>query len=253
MPTVQVKDIRVYYEIRGAGSPLVLIGGLGADLTLLTSITEALAQHHTVLVFDNRGVGRTDQPDRPYSIALMAEDTVGLMNALSIDSADVLGISMGGRIALEMALNHPSRVRRLVLVSTSAAGRGRITMSWPMRLMYLLQWIPGMHGKYPQPSYAHHRQRQAAVTYDAIARIRQIKQPTLILHGRRDRSIPLEAAEQLHTGIPGSRMHVFRGGHMFSLLTEKEPFIARVEDFLGARYESAAARRRSGTSAWYSG
>jgi pimeloyl-ACP methyl ester carboxylesterase len=80
-------------------------------------------------VFDNRGTGRTAQPDSPYSIEMMARDTVALMDALSIARADILGISMGGRIALELTLTHPARVRRLVLVSTSAAGRGKVHMS----------------------------------------------------------------------------------------------------------------------------
>ena len=232
MPTVQVNDISMYYEIHGTGRPLVLIGGLGADLSLLTPITSDLAQRRRVLVFDNRGAGRTDQPDRPYSIELMARDTVCLMDALSIEQADILGISMGGRIALELVLTHPSRVGRLILVSTSAAGRGKVHMSWPMRLMWLLQWIPGMHGKYPQAGYAHRRQRDAAVSYNATARLDQIKVPTLILHGRRDRSLPLPMAEQLHVSITGSQMQVFRGGHMFCFLTERQAFLARVDKFL---------------------
>jgi len=232
MPRVQVDDITMYYELHGAGSPLVLIGGLGADLSLLTPLTSALARHRRVLVFDNRGAGRTDQPDRPYSIELMARDTVGVMDALSIEQADILGISMGGRIALELALDHPSRVRRLVLVSTSAAGRGKVHMSWPMRLLWLAQWIPGMHGKYPQAGYAHRRQREAAVSYDATARLDQINVPTLILHGRRDRSLPLPMAQQLHSAIAGSQLEVFRGGHMFCFLTERQAFLARVEKFL---------------------
>jgi pimeloyl-ACP methyl ester carboxylesterase len=232
MPTVQVDDITMYYEIHGAGPPLVLIGGLGADLSLLTPITGELAQHRQILVFDNRGAGRTDQPDRPYSIELMARDTLGLMDALSIEQADILGISMGGRIALELTLTHPSRVRRLVLASTSAAGREKIHMSWPMRLMWLLQWIPGMHGKYPQAGYAHRRQREAAVRYNATPRLDQINVPTLILHGRRDRSLPLTMAEQLHTSIAGSRLEVFRGGHMFCFLAERPAFLARINEFL---------------------
>lgn len=98
---------------------------------------------------------------------------------------------MGGRIALEVALAHPRRVDRLVLVSTSAAGRGQVHMSWPMRLLGLLQWLPGLQGRYPQPQYAQQRQRQAAVSYNAADRLGQLHAPTLILHGRRDRSVPL--------------------------------------------------------------
>ncbi|HEX6468380.1 MAG TPA: alpha/beta hydrolase [Streptosporangiaceae bacterium] len=227
-------DITIYYEMHGVGPgpPLVLIGGLGADLSLLTPLTGWLAQRRRVLVFDNRGAGRTDRPDRPYSIPRMALDTVGLMDALAIEQADVLGISMGGRIALELVLAHPSRVRRLILVSTSAASRGKVHISWPMRVLWSLQWIPGMHGKYPQPRYAHLRQREAALGYNATARLGEIKHPTLILHGRRDRSLPLPMAERLHAGIAGSRLQVFRGGHMFCFLRERAAFLARVDEFL---------------------
>jgi len=93
-----------------------------------------------VVAFDNRGAGRTDRPDAPYTIAMMAGDAAGLMDALSIERAHILGISMGGRIALELALSCPARVGKLVLVSTSAAGRGKVTMSWPVRLLLPLKW-----------------------------------------------------------------------------------------------------------------
>ena len=84
---------------------------------------------------------------------------------------------MGGRIALELALSRPARVGRLVLVSTSAAGRGKVTMSWPMRLLLPLKWAGPLRGKYPQPRYAHRRQRQASAGYDATSRLGQIRAP----------------------------------------------------------------------------
>ena len=232
MPTALVNGLSMYYELHGDGSPLVLIGGLGADLTLLTPLTDDLSLRHRVVTFDNRGAGRSGQPDEPYSIPLMAADTLGLMDALSIERADLLGLSMGGRVALEVALTHPDRVRRLVLVSTSARGRGRIRMSVPMRLMWLLQWLPILQGRYPQSRSAHRRQRQAALAYDATSRLAAIAAPTLILHGRRDRSIPVELARELHAGIPGSHLELFRGGHMVALLSQRSDVVAHVEDFL---------------------
>jgi 3-oxoadipate enol-lactonase len=183
VPTVQVNDIAVYYELHGAGAPLVLIAGLGADITQHTGIISWLAQRHQVVAFDNRGAGRTEKPDTPYTIKLMADDTAGLMDALSIQRADVVGISMGGRIALELALSNPSRVGKLVLVSTSTARRGKVTLSWPMRLLMPLQWLPMLQGRSPQPRYAQLRQRQASVSYNARDRLGQIRTPTLILHG----------------------------------------------------------------------
>src|SRR5262249_13221507 len=87
MPSVQGGDIDVYYEIHGDGPPLVFIGGLGVDLTVFASVTSRLAHTFRVLTFDNRGAGRTDKPDAPYSIPMMAEDTIGLMNTLGIGRA----------------------------------------------------------------------------------------------------------------------------------------------------------------------
>jgi hypothetical protein len=127
----------------------------------------------------------------------------------------------GGKIALELALSCPARVGRLVLVSTSAAGRGKVTVSWPTRLLLQLRWLGLLRGKYPQPRCAYERQRQASASYDATGRLGDIRAPALILHGRRDRSVPVELAERMHADIPGSRIELFRGGHMFFLLAER--------------------------------
>src|SRR5258708_6484535 len=120
MPYVRVNDIQMYYELEGEGEPLALIVGLGTDISEWDVIIRWLANKYQVLAFDNRGAGRTDKPDIPYSIEMMAEDTAGLMQALGMKQARVLGISMGGRIALTLALRYPERVKKLVLVSTSA-------------------------------------------------------------------------------------------------------------------------------------
>src|SRR5579872_5777224 len=104
MPTVSVDGLRMYYELSGAGAPLVLIGGLGLDISECGQLIDALSTHYRVLAFDNRGAGRTDKPDEPYSVAQMAGDTAGLMQALGIERAHVAGMSLGGRIALDLAL-----------------------------------------------------------------------------------------------------------------------------------------------------
>src|SRR5208337_2487529 len=125
MPTVKVNDINMYYEVSGEGEPLVLIAGLGTDLTVYERVIGCLSKKFRVLAFDNRGVGRTDKPDIPYSIEMMADDTAALMNAAGFRKAHVLGISMGGRVAMGLALQHPEMVRSLVLASTFA--RKRVT------------------------------------------------------------------------------------------------------------------------------
>lgn len=228
----RVGDISMFYELYGTGTPLVLIGGLGADLTMLAVWANELAEQHQVLTFDNRGAGRSDQPDQPYTIAQMAKDTTGLMDALDIPRADVMGFSMGGRIALELALTRPDRVRRVVLVSTSARGRGRITMSAPMRTLWLFRWLPPLRKRYPQSKAAARRQRQATLTYDASDRVASLSAPTLILHGRRDRTVPVELACELANQIPGAQLTLFRGGHMFFLFSQQHEALRRVEEFL---------------------
>ena len=235
MPSVRVGDIDVYYEIHGEGPPLVMIGGLGVDLTLFRPLTELLARSFRILTFDNRGSGRTDKPDIPYSIPMMAEDTVGLMDALGLRRAHVLGISMGGRIAMELAAEHPSRVDRLVLLSTAATGTGRLRMSLPARILGLakrLHLVRGADEIQRQPHYAYHHQLVASTTYDGAERLAAIEAPTLILHGRRDRSMKPTAALATRVGIRDSEIEFFRGGHLFFLLTQRDEVAARIEDFL---------------------
>src|SRR5579859_2633380 len=99
MPIVRVNDIEMYYEIHGEGEPVVLIAGLNSDHTLYRGILPRLAASYQVVAFDNRGVGQTDKPDIPYSIEMMADDTAGLLDALGITGAHILGTSMGGRNA----------------------------------------------------------------------------------------------------------------------------------------------------------
>ena len=231
MPTVQVNGINVYYELQGEGEPLVLIAGLRLDLSKYENILlPRLAEKYQVVAFDNRGAGRTDKPDIPYSIEMMAEDTRGLMQALDVKQAHIIGISMGGRIALELALQHPELVKKLVLVSTSArvAKRG-----WRFRLLELLTLLPMLQGKYPQPRYAYLRQRQASGAYNCADRLPELHMPTLILHGKKDKTAPYSLAEEMRAGIQGSKIIPFNGGHIFFFLRERQQFLEAVARFLG--------------------
>jgi pimeloyl-ACP methyl ester carboxylesterase len=222
----------MYYEQRGDGDPLVLIGGLGCDVSMFGEIVARLAQTARVLAFDNRGAGRSSMPDTPYSIAQMAADTAGLMDALAIPSADLVGISMGASIALALALAHPERVRRLVLVSAGARKPAKLRMSVPMRIAWTLRSLPTFRGAHPQPAYARERQRAASRAHDCTARLGEIAAPTLILHGRRDRTVPYPFVTELHDGIAGSRLVMFDGGHMFFLMRERSQFLDRLQAFL---------------------
>lgn len=224
MPTVSVDGLKMYYEIAGAGPALVLVAGLGLDVSECGQLIDALAAHYRVLAFDNRGAGRTDKPDEPYSIRQMAADTAGLMRALGIERAHVVGMSLGGRIALDLALEHPERVRSLILVSTSA----RVQRRWPIGLLGLVSLV--FRGRYPQPRYAFRRQREASVGYDRTGELSELRVPALVVHGRRDHIVPFRLAEDLAAAIPGARLELVESGHIYPL-SKSASFVAQVTSF----------------------
>jgi 3-oxoadipate enol-lactonase len=226
MPSVTVDGLRMYYELAGAGQPLVLIGGLGLDLSECGPLIDTLAARFRVLAFDNRGAGRTDKPDEPYSVPQLAQDTAGLMRSLGIERAHILGMSLGGRIALDLALAHPDMVRSLILVSTSA----RVERRWTISLLGLVSLV--FRGRYPQPRYAFRRQRRASDGYDRTRDLGELRVPTLIVHGRRDHIVPLRLAEDMAAGIPGARLEVVESGHLYPL-TRSSRFVESVSVFAG--------------------
>jgi 3-oxoadipate enol-lactonase len=118
MSSTKVGDVELYYEQHGGGDPLLLIMGLAADSTAWLFQVPDFARRYRTIVFDNRGVGRSAKPAGPYSIHQMADDAAGLLDALDVRRAHVVGVSMGGMIAQELVLRHPARVRSLVLACT---------------------------------------------------------------------------------------------------------------------------------------
>src|SRR4051794_19933491 len=122
MPYADNDGTRIYWEEHGSGEPLLLIMGLGYTLDMWYRTTPVFAEHYRVIVFDNRGVGRSDVPPGPYALSLMASDAARVMDAAGVESAHVFGVSMGGMIAQEFALRYPARVRSLVLGCTTCGG-----------------------------------------------------------------------------------------------------------------------------------
>jgi pimeloyl-ACP methyl ester carboxylesterase len=118
MSTATIGSLDVYYEEHGNGDPLLLIMGLAADSTAWMFQVPDFARHYRTIVFDNRGVGRSSKPPSPYTIHEMADDAAGLLDVLDVRRAHVVGVSMGGMIAQELALRHLERVRSLVLACT---------------------------------------------------------------------------------------------------------------------------------------
>jgi pimeloyl-ACP methyl ester carboxylesterase len=122
MSHLRSNGINLYYEEHGSGEPLVLIMGFTVSSIGWHWNIPSFAQHFRTIAFDNRGVGQSDKPDYPYSMAMFADDTAGILDHLKIEQAHVFGISMGGMIAQEFALRHPQRVKTLILGCTNCGG-----------------------------------------------------------------------------------------------------------------------------------
>jgi pimeloyl-ACP methyl ester carboxylesterase len=228
MPIVKVNDISVNYEINGQGEPLVLILGLASTIAENRWLIDSLAKKYKVLTFDNRGAGLTDKPDTPYSIEMMANDTACLMKELNFSQADIIGISMGGRVALELVLKYPEMINKLILVSTSA----KVVHTWRRYFIFNILHRLSLF-KDSQPHYAFVRQMEASGSYNAAGRLSEINVPTLILHGKSDRIAQYYLATEMHDGITDSKMVTFKGGHLFFMLGGRRPFLEAVTAFLG--------------------
>jgi pimeloyl-ACP methyl ester carboxylesterase len=264
MPSFNVNNCDIYYEVHGQGDPLVIIMGLRRNLEWWYRQIPALSKNFRVIAFDNRGAGRSDKPVMEYSIRLFADDTAGLMEALDVPSAHILGISMGGYIAQELALNHPARVKTLVLGCTGCGGERAVLMS-PERMekftanaglkpeeilrkdmdIYFSDEFVAMNPdkikefvrislKHYQPPDAFERQFEACLRHDTVDRLKHISVPTLIMTGDNDPLVPPENSYILKELIPGADLAVFPGGRHCFFIEMADQFNRRAVDFIKA-------------------
>jgi 3-oxoadipate enol-lactonase len=159
MPRVRANGIDVFYEVQGAGEPLLLIAGFASDHMIWSKAVAGLARHYRVLVFDNRGVGQTSGAHTVLSIRQMAEDAAGLLDAVELNPAHVAGHSMGGLIAQELALAHPEQVRTLTLLSSCAQlderGKAIIESWWEAKTFcFPSHWRSNSRGASVAPSWS---------------------------------------------------------------------------------------------------
>jgi pimeloyl-ACP methyl ester carboxylesterase len=247
MAVVRVGEIELDCERSGSGPPLLLIMGMsGTALHWVEPFLAALRDDFEVIAYDHRGVGRSSRLEGPTTIAELAEDAAGLLGALEIDSAHVLGISMGGMIAQELALGHPERVRTLTLGCTYCGGEGSshaapevarrlfeamssgdreraLRTAWEVNVSEAMAADEDAYAAFLEIG----RQRtvavpvvmaqmQAILAHDTSARLKDLKMPTLVIHGTHDQLLPVENGRVIASRIPGSQLEILDGvGHLF--------------------------------------
>ena len=262
MPELDVNGIKMYYEIHGKGDPLILIMGLRRNLEWWYCQIPSLSKHFKVIAFDNRGAGRSDKPEMDYSIRLFADDTAGLMEELSVENAHVLGISMGGYIAQELAINYPDKVRNLILGCTSCGGERAVLMSQErmekftanqglspedilqkdMDIYFSDRFIQENPQKirefieislrYYQPAHAFERQFAACLKHDTVDRLKNISVPTLIVAGDDDPLVPSENSQILKELMPWAKLQFLPACRHVFFIEDAERFNREVIAFL---------------------
>jgi len=246
MPEVKVRDIAFYYETCGEGYPLVLIRGLGSNADHWYPQIPAFASSFRVVSYDNRGIGRSDKPDEPFTISMMAEDTVGIMDALGIEKAHIMGLSMGGMVAQEVALQFPHRVRGLVLACTHCGGQKAMPASGEIQALFaefiataspeaarkagkclfaeltlsrspeIVREYQAISARFPPEARVLMQQFEAVKGHDTWSRLQEIQAPTLVITGAEDLLIVPENSSILAENIPDARLCIIPGGgHQF--------------------------------------
>lgn len=265
MALADVQGRKVYYEIHGdaPGTPLVLVMGMaGSCKGWLPLQVPAFREQHRTVVFENRGVGESSDPGGPFSTADLGDDVAGLLDALGIERAHVLGAFLGGMAAQELALRHPERVERLVLTGTYARPDAK-------RRILLEKWRAMAHAGVPQEVWGLERllwtltdetleqsdlveafersfpgealpisrdllvrQCEAGLEHDAHERARDIPHPALVLCGRHDVLTPPRLHRELADALPNGRLVSFGDAAHLVLAESAERFNRTVLQFL---------------------
>jgi pimeloyl-ACP methyl ester carboxylesterase len=257
-------DVRLAYEQRGTGDPLLLIHGLGYDRYGWGPLPDLLASQFDVTLFDNRGVGESDTPPGPYSASMLAGDALAVLDAAGIEEAHIVGTSLGGIVAQELVLANPGRVRRLVLACTTPGGT--YAFPYPERTLRAFAEFASLpledalrrfvenaladetvatRPELVEEIYAYrlaHRplpeawqaQGAASLRFDSWHRLPEIRVPTLVLTGTADNVVDYRNSKLIAERIPGARLEHFDGlGHLF-FWEEPERFARTVSEFLAA-------------------
>jgi 3-oxoadipate enol-lactonase len=269
MPLIDANGLRLYCEVQGDGEPLLMVMGLGADHLAWALQVPALSEHFKVITFDNRDCGQSSYVDHPYEITDMAADTIALADALELDSFHLVGASMGGAIAQEVALGWPERVRTLTLAITFGGGgawgrkMGRMLAADVVRRTYeenvdhlmLLCFSEQLFDEteritflrqqmlanpYPQRPEGFARQAEASGRHEARERVTSLGMPVHVIGAGHDILVPAWKSEELAELIPDAKLTIIEGAPHGLNLERPDEFNAAVLDFLHSAQPSAA-------------
>ena len=264
MPKVKVNDININYEIYGDGVPLIMISGLESNISWWgRSLLHKISDHFKVIVFDNRGTGMTDSPDKDFTIKTLVNDTIGLMDALKIERAHIFAHSMGGRIAQGLTLNYPARIMKLILCSASCGRSNYIPVSSEvteilqaprkdlspekiaenmLSIFYTEEFLKS-HPKILELSIknmtsiqtsnkSYNRQLKAIGDFDLCDKLKNINKLTCVMHGTKDRLVPFQNGEILAKMIPKAQLIVFNNSAHVPFVEERDKFLDSLINFL---------------------
>ena len=257
-----LNGIELYYEIHGKGTPLLLIAGLSSDSQSWQPVIKDLARHHLVITFDNRGVGRTMPQNTQISILQIVDDSMALIRHLGFSSVNVLGHSMGGFVALDLAIHYPECVDKLILEGTSASNSRRnnaLFSDWASYLesgmdaglwfRNIFYWIFSgrffeneaavsdavrfaIEYPYPQTAIAFRNQVKAMAGYDDTEDLSRIRSKTMVISGKEDLLFPTEVGAGLARAIPGAGFSMIANAAHSIHMEQAQAFSDHVLDFL---------------------
>ena len=265
MPFATVRDIRLYYERQGMGPKLLYINGTGGDLRRKPNVFDSgLTSHFDILSYDQRGLGQSDRPEIPYTMADYAEDANALLDVVGWERCAVMGVSFGGMVAQEFAVRYPERVERLVLACTSSGGAGgasyplhelldlslrektlhmlaisdtRQDIAWQaahpqqvQELVDLAETMAAVGADEPGREVGARLQILARKDHDTYDRLPTLNMPVFIGGGRYDSIAAVANQKALHAQIPQAQLELFEGGHGF--LQQDPTAYTRIRAFL---------------------
>lgn len=266
MPKAEINGISISYKIQGSGEPLIMIMGIASTKKAWLFQTLAFKKYFKVITLDNRGCGESDKPSNPYTIKTMADDTAGLIAYLGIEKAHVLGASMGGMIAQELAINYPEKVNKLILCCTMAKRTepGGLSAELPKKLGYTADYTYSDVLSLPDKSIilalselAFNRKinrlillrvmkvfiKKLDITglknqvfaiweHDTMARLKDITASTLVITGSDDRVINPQSSGVLAEQIPDAKLVKYEGGSHAFFVEMRKRFNNEVIAFL---------------------